>query len=550
MKLVSVPEMQQIERQADAGGLTYAQMMDHAGAHLAETVALEYGMLEKRSVLGLVGSGNNGGDTLVALTSLADQGWQASAYLVRDRPEDDPLIQRLRMSGGEVIAAEEAGAGSRFPLLEGAIAACTVLLDGVFGTGIHLPLKPEAATYLDIARQTIASLAEPPYVVAVDCPSGVDCESGEAAPETIPADLTVTMAAVKTGLLKFPAYRFVGGIRVAGIGLNEMEKPPDTWQSIRRFVADADLVKSILPKRPMDAHKGTFGTALVAGGSVNYTGAILMAGEAAYRIGAGLVTLAIPGGLHTALAGQLVEATWLLLPDEMGVIARDGARVILDHLGRATALLVGPGLGMEDITGEFLERLLKAKTNQGARHMGFSQTGSQQATADIPKQNPLPGLVIDADGLKQLAQLHDWPSLLPKLTVLTPHPGEMSVLTGLDIQEIQKDRIGTAERFASQWGHVVVLKGAFTVIADPSGEITIIPVATSALARAGTGDVLAGLITGLRAQGVDAYHAAIAGAWIHAQAGLYAAYSLGNTASVLAGDVLASVPDVLADLSA
>ncbi len=549
MKLVSVPEMQQIERQADAAGLTYAQMMENAGSNLAEIVALEYGMLENRSLLGLVGSGNNGGDTLVALARLASQGWHASAYLIRNRPEDDPLIQRLRQAGGEVIAVEEQGSDSHLPLLEGAIAACTVLLDGVFGTGIHLPLKPETAIYLETARQAIASLAEPPYVVAVDCPSGVDCETGEAAPETIPADLTVTMAAIKIGLLKFPAFRLVGDIRVAGIGLEEMEKPPQAWQSIRHFVADADMVKAILPKRPMDAHKGTFGTALVAGGSVNYTGAILLAGEAAYRIGAGLVTLAIPGPLHTALAGQLVEATWLLLPDEMGVIARDGARVILDNLGRATALLVGPGLGMEEITREFLERLLKAKTNQGARHMGFSQAGSQQATADIPKQNPLPGLVIDADGLKQLAHIHDWPSLLSKPAVLTPHPGEMSVLTGLDIQEIQADRIGIAERFASQWGHVVVLKGAFTVVADPNGESTIIPVATAALARAGPGDVLAGLITGLRAQGVDAYRAAIAGAWIHAQAGLYAAYTLGNTASVLAGDVLASVPDVLSDLA-
>jgi NAD(P)H-hydrate epimerase len=171
-----------------------------------------------------------------------------------------------------------------------------------------------------------------------------------------------------------------------------------------------------------------------------------------------------------------------------------------------------------------------------------------EATQDKPKKSALPPLVIDADGLKQLARLSDWPSLLLKPAVLTPHPGEMAILTGLDIQEIQSNRIEIAERFARQWGHVVVLKGAFTVIADPGGETAIIPVATSALARAGTGDVLSGLIAGLRAQGVDAYRASIAAAWIHAQAGLYAAHALGNTASVLAGDVLASVPDVVSDL--
>jgi len=131
---------------------------------------------------------------------------------------------------------------------------------------------------------------------------------------------------------------------------------------------------------------------------------------------------------------------------------------------------------------------------------------------------------------------------------LTPHPGEMSVLTGLSTDEIQEDRLGVAGRFASEWNHVVVLKGAFTVIASPDGRLTVIPVASPALARAGTGDVLAGLIVGLRAQGLEAFDAAVAGAWIHAQAGLYAADDMGTTASVLASDILISVPDVLSDM--
>jgi len=156
--------------------------------------------------------------------------------------------------------------------------------------------------------------------------------------------------------------------------------------------------------------------------------------------------------------------------------------------------------------------------------------------------------VIDADGLKLLAKIPDWPKLLPAPAVLTPHPGEMSVLTGLTKEEIQKDRLAIALRFAQEWGHVVVLKGAFTVIASPEGRTTTIPVASSALARAGSGDVLAGLIVGLRAQGVEAYPAAVAGAWVHAQAGLYTAEEVGSTASVLAGDVLDCVNDVMSEL--
>jgi NAD(P)H-hydrate epimerase len=150
--------------------------------------------------------------------------------------------------------------------------------------------------------------------------------------------------------------------------------------------------------------------------------------------------------------------------------------------------------------------------------------------------------------LKLLAQINDWHKKLPASSILTPHPGEMAVLTGLSKEEIQDDRQAIASKYAKEWGHVVVLKGAFTVVASPDGRVTIIPVASPALARAGTGDVLAGLITGLRAQGLDPFDAAVAGAWIHAQAGLYAADDLGTTASVLASDVLNSIPDVLSDL--
>jgi hydroxyethylthiazole kinase-like uncharacterized protein yjeF len=161
------------------------------------------------------------------------------------------------------------------------------------------------------------------------------------------------------------------------------------------------------------------------------------------------------------------------------------------------------------------------------------------------KSGKLPPLVFDADGLKLLAKIEGWPKLLPSPAVLTPHPGEMAVLTGISKDDIQKDRLGTALKYAHQWNHVVVLKGAFTVVAAPDKRATIIPVATAALARAGTGDVLAGLIVGLRAQGVDAFEAAVAGAWLHAMAGIYAADRIGNKASVLAGDVLDSIADVL-----
>jgi NAD(P)H-hydrate epimerase len=254
---------------------------------------------------------------------------------------------------------------------------------------------------------------------------------------------------------------------------------------------------------------------------LNYTGAALLAGTAAYRAGAGLVTLAVPEPLHSALAGQLPEATWVLLPHEAGFTSENASEVLLNHIHRATAFLLGPGMGSHISTRKFIQTMI--------------------STVKL-------STVVDADGLRHLAQIPDWHKTLFPFAVLTPHAGEMSALTGLSKEQIQENRNEIALKYAKDWGHVVVLKGAFTVIASPDGRMTIIPVASPALAHAGTGDVLAGLIVGFRAQGLDAYEAAIAGAFIHAEAGLIAAEDLGATASVLASDVLNSVVDVMSEL--
>ncbi|NOY98141.1 MAG: NAD(P)H-hydrate dehydratase [Chloroflexi bacterium] len=543
MKFISVQEMRNIDKETDAvGGVSFAQLMENAGKGIAEVVLdLAFGPDDGSECLALVGPGNNGGDALVALTNLAAEGWKTAAYLFNRKADEDPLAARLKDAGGEILLAED---DPKFVQLTAAIESVSVVLDGLLGTGIKLPLREGAAKLLDASRKAIESLEWRPYVVAIDCPSGVDSDTGEAAPETIPADVTATMAAIKFGLLKLPAFELSGDLAVVDIGVTD--KVP-AWRAVTNFVADEDMVGEILPERPLSAHKGTFGTAVIAAGSVNYTGAALLAGKAAYRVGAGLVTLAVPSPLHGALAGQFPEATWLLLPHELGVVAEDAADVLAENLGRAAALLVGPGFGMEETTREFIRNLLTEKfaPKKGAARIGFVHAEVETPSDEMAS---LPPMVFDADGLKLLAQIEGWDALLPAPAVLTPHPGEMAVLTGLSKNEIQADRLGIARRYAQEWGHVVVLKGAFTVVAAPDGQTTTIPVATPALARAGTGDVLAGLIAGLRAQGVEAYESAVAGAWIHAQAGLYAAEMLGGTASVLAGDVLSAVPDVLADL--
>lgn len=541
-KYVSVAEMIAIEKEADASGLTYEVMMENAGRGLAESVASAYSHLAGEGILGLVGSGNNGGDTLVALAILAERGWPTGAYIVRPRAEEDPLVARYLAAGGEVYTIKD---DKKYKKLGELLGKHALLLDGVLGTGIRLPLKKAVAEVLDFTRGKVAEL-EHIHVVAVDCPSGVDCDSGEAAPECIPAELTVTMAAIKRGLLKFPAFDLMGEIEMVGIGLGEEGDFRKAWRQVNRFVPDQNWVSQNLPVRPLDAHKGTFGTALVVAGSVNYTGAALLAGRAAYRVGAGLVTLAVANPLHGTLAGVFPEATWLLLPNEVGVIAEDAAKVIQENLGSATALLFGPGFGLEDTTGRFISRLIGAAPSTRRPGIGFTQPAAREVKK--PGEG-LPPIVVDADGLKLLSRIPDWSKKLDQPAVLTPHPGEMAVMTGLAVEKIQADRVGIAEKYAKEWGHILVLKGAFTVIASPEGITAVIPVATPALARAGSGDVLAGLIVGLLAQGMDAFPAAVAAAWLHAQGGIRAADALGSSAAVIAGDILMGVMDILAELS-
>ncbi len=533
MKLVTVAEMQAIERQSNEQGWTYAQMMETAGQGLAEVVESFFGYEEPRVIVGLVGSGNNGGDTLIALETLAKTGWKARAYLVRPRDEADPLLERLRAANGEVASVEQ---DTGYQTLDDWLSDLLVLLDGILGTGVHLPLKGEVARVLDHVKNN----PNLPSVVAVDCPSGVDSDSGQAAGEVIPADVTVCMAAIKTGLLKFPAFELLGEIEVVEIGLPE---GLPAWQAVQRQVVTEELVRSFLPERKPYSHKGTYGTVVVVAGSVNFTGAALLCARSAHRIGAGLLQVAIPAPLHPALAGQFAEATWVLLPHEMGVIAEGAMDVLARHLEKVDILLWGPGFGVEDATAGFVRRLVKGKDIQARRgSIGFT-TVSQPT--DQEESLHLPPMVIDADGLKLMARVEDWPQSLPKTAVLTPHPGEMAILTGKTVQEIQADRIGTASHYAQAWGHVVVLKGALTIIAEPGGQVALIPVATSALAHAGTGDVLAGMIAGLRAQGAGAFEAAVAAAWIHAQCGLLAAQQMGHEASVLAGDLIDALPEVL-----
>ncbi|MGB9639279.1 MAG: NAD(P)H-hydrate epimerase, partial [Anaerolineales bacterium] len=285
MKFVTVEEMKAIEREANEKGLSYEMMMENAGTNLGKIVEQEFALQKTGGVLGLVGSGNNGGDTLVALAYLADQGWRSTAYLVKERSDNDPLVEEVIRKGGKIFTHSQDHDFTKLKIL---LHENDIILDGILGTGFHLPLRDDLAVILRTIKETIEDVYDPLSIIAVDCPSGVDCDTGEAAEEVLQADLTVTMAAIKIGLMRLPAYKLCGKIVLASIGnLENLEN----WNNVNRFILTQEWITQKLPQRPEDSHKGTFGTTLIIAGSKNYTGAAYLAAKAAYLSGCGLVTL-------------------------------------------------------------------------------------------------------------------------------------------------------------------------------------------------------------------------------------------------------------------
>ncbi len=548
VKIITVEQSRVIENKANEGGLSFAQMMENAGRATATAIQRRIKVGGKR-VLILVGPGNNGGDGLVAAHHLWEMGAKVTCYLWKRDIEGDTNFRRIGEDRLPTIWAED---DDGFEALRGLLGGAAVVVDALLGVGIARPIGGMLKDLLDVVRETINQLHTPnelaetvppdpfapiPLVVAVDCPSGLDCDTGALDPAGVPADLTVTFAHPKQGMLRFPGAEAVGQIVVADIGI-----PSGLTSDVPLGMATAGLIRSWLPPRPRSAHKGTFGRALIVAGSVNYVGAATLAGSGAKRVGTGLVTMALPMPIQPAVAAGLPEATHLLLPHDLGVIASAAVPVLRDHLEGYDALLLGPGLTQEKESVSFVHALLGSGQAERKGHIGFvSSVASEQA-----KGAELPPLVVDADGLNALATADRWWRMLPPGTILTPHPGEMARLMGdgTSTSDIQADREGLVRRMAARWKTVVVLKGAFTVVADPGGRAFVLPFANPALATAGSGDVLAGAIVGLRAQGMDALEAAVAGAYLHGLAGEMARADLGDM-GVVAGDLPARLPQAL-----
>jgi NAD(P)H-hydrate epimerase len=500
--------MRELDRLAiDTYGIPGVVLMENAGAQVARVLWQEFPDLPRRRVAVLCGRGNNGGDGFVVARYLHSWGVAVDVFLLGepaavsgDAAVHLAIITRLGLVPRPIVTADEAQAiGAQLSVYD-------ILVDALFGTGLHAAVQGPA-------QRVIAAMnAAGRPIVSVDIPSGLSADVGTLLGEHVKADLTVTMALPKRGLLLYPAAERVGRLVVVDIGFPAAVRE---HASVRCHLLEAHELAARLRTRPADSHKGTFGHVLVVAGGLGKTGAGALASLAALRAGAGLVTFALPESLNAAMEAKLTEVMTVPLPEaEPGLVGREAAKRILERLEGLSALVIGPGLGTHPDT--------------------------VRCVYEVLHQVRLP-VVIDADGINALAMQPEICRDVHAPTVLTPHPGELARLRRTTTAAVQADRLAAAQEAAQACGAVVVLKGARTVIAEPHGALYINPTGNPGMATAGTGDVLCGVLGALLGQGYDPTTAACLAVYTHGLAGDLAAAKLGQR-SMLASDVIEALP--------
>lgn len=516
MKLADSGTIREIDRRSERDfSIKTLQLMENAGRGAAEVIKRELsGVSAPKKVSIIAGKGNNGGDGFVAARHLRNSGISASVYLLA-RPED------VKGDAGANLSAWRKMNGEVFTILsvddlrkyEAALRHSHVIADAIFGTGLSAAVAGVHAEVINL----INSLKK--KTVAIDIPSGVDADTGRVPGAAVRADITATMALPKIGLYVYPGRDYSGRVEVVDIGSpRELTENP----SIRWNLITGDWLKTFLKRRKADSHKSSYGHLLVIAGSPGMTGAACMAGEAAMRIGAGLTTIALPESLNPIMEVKTTEVMTIGVPETADrTVGPESWGRIKDALANKTAVLIGPGLGNKKGVFELIEKLV----------------------TDIEAP-----FIIDADGLNAVAKDLSVLKGRKAEVILTPHPGEMSRLLQTTINEVQANRLSSAERLSEMTGATVVLKGAGTIIAG-KGQVFINPTGNPGLATAGTGDILAGMIGGLLAQGYGPVDAASAGAYIHGMAG-DAVKELNGEAGMVATDLLAHIPKLLNSLIA
>jgi len=505
MKLATPVQMKKIDETAiNRYGIPGIILMENAALNVAVTAAEMLKESDSSRIAIIAGKGNNGGD-----------GFAAARHLMRSFDVTIiSLAERENISGDAAVflnILENLNADIRYCTepdsveeIRKVISNADLIVDGIFGTGIRGEINGFYAGVISAMNESRKR------ILSIDIPSGISGETGQVLGVAVKAEKTVTFSLPKQGLYQYPGREYSGEIIIADIGI-----PPGAIEEagIRGELLDRAFLLPYLPERPKDGHKGTFGRVMIITGSKGMTGAGVLAAQAAFKTGSGLVYLAVPQSLSAIYGTVIPEAIVYPLKDENGIISDAETGFLVDKAAMMDAVVIGPGL-----SAEFqIEKLVN----------GFV------ANCPVP-------MVIDADALNVL----DLDSLQKRKApaVLTPHPGEFARLSGLSVGEVQKDRCRRAVEMSRKTGSVIVLKGAGTVIACPDGRYFVNPTGHHCLAVAGSGDVLAGITGSLLGQRVPSEMAACLAAFIHGMCGELLAEKSNGQAGYRAGEIAAEIP--------
>lgn len=503
---VTNEQMRTAEANADKNGISYMKLMRNAGEACFGRISKILGGVEDKTFVILSGRGNNGGDGIVIANMLTEAHASVILVFVQDLPKSDTARQCYSMYEKVVKSCLYV---HRQDVVKRAIGACDAIIDCVFGTGFHGELEENLVDLFGFVQENC-----PGIKISVDVPSGIDSDTGEIAKGAFVPDHTIVLGAMKKGLYSHPAYESCGSILLADIGI-----PSNCYDACEAALTD-DVLREFIPERKRVSHKGTYGKMLNISGSAFYTGAALLSTEGALRTGVGLCTLATPTRVINAIAAAVPETTYLPLEQDFdGFINDKSVDMIMVELEnrKYDAVLVGCGLGNRKTTRDLTEIVIRS--------------------ADCP-------VIIDADGLNSLAGNINVLKESKKGVIVTPHPAEFARMTGKSVEEIQHDRISAAKTFANEYGCVTVLKGVNTVVAAPDGQAFVNTTGNPGLAKGGSGDVLAGMIASLTAQGAEPLYAAALGVYLHGLAADKLAQTKG-LAGILPRDIPEALPELL-----
>ncbi len=512
MRIVSIEEMRKIDRLAIKGlGIPGVVLMENAGQSVVSAMEDFFEMDSVIRITIVCGKGNNGGDGFVVARYLLNQDISVDVFIVSDSlssvSQDAKKNLDILMGLGEkpLLIKDTRGLNN----LKSSLNDADLVVDALFGTGFNGKIK-------GIASRVVKEINESELnIVAVDTPSGIDSNTGAVSGEAVRADLTVTMGLPKTGQLLYPARHYVGELYVADIGFPE--QVIEEIQPAGTFV-DREVLQRFIPWRSPNLHKGAFGRILIIAGSTGMTGAAVMSGTSALRAGAGLVYLAIPEHLNCIVEGKCTEVITIPVQQtDTGSISLKAYEQIMDEVKKVDVVAIGPGMSHDPETQKLVRKIVK--------------------TVDTP-------LLVDADGINALAGHTGILKKRKKPTIITPHPGEMARLTGKKIGVIESERIAVSQKYAAEWGVVLVLKGVPTIVAERDGSFWLNPHVNSGLATAGSGDVLTGLIIGFLAQKTTPVAAAVSGVYIHSLAGELLRDTKGEHA-LIAGDLVEAIPQAI-----